>query len=344
MKKIIITILFKLFRINQIDMKKISSTAERYTAIADQTGNIYMVLVSLYLMFSVNGWDPISYVSGLITQWIPNNFGQILVQVCVMFITAKVVYDVIYEWIKQEHFRIWLEENKDIYIDGTWLHIHDKEKVRTGDVIISQDFYTISVDGHNIALPNVETQSHITIENLDESDWNYTMAKIVDDEGENTLHGYYASTHGTNKKTGVHTLTFTSVKGFPIFMSGTFHDLVEAKEQKKTDALGDLRLYKLTEDCFYYDQIVDIDKGRVNYKKLLLLVKDFYNARKEMIEKNKTDFKDYDKFLNDPYMSDITDIIKKHGWYVVPEKEKKETTKETTETNEVKTIEVKTEG
>ena len=43
-------------------------------------------------------------------------------------------------------------------------------------------------------------------------------------------------------------------------------------------------------------------------------------------------------------MSDITDIIKKHGWYVVPEKEKKETTKETTETYEVKTIEVKTEG
>ena len=61
--------------------------------------------------------------------------------------------------------------------------------------------------------------------------------------------------------------------------------------------------------------------------------------------KNKTDFKDYEKFLNDPYMSDITDIIKKHGWYVVPEKEKKETTETNGDkTEEVKTIEVKTEG
>lgn len=334
MDKFILNILFKLFGVKRIHMKKLSSTAQRYTEIAIKTGNIYMIVVSLYLMFSVNGWDPISYVSSLVTRWIPNNFGQILVQVCTMFITAKVVYDIIYEWVKQEHFREWLEENKDIYIDGTWLHIHDKEKVRTGDVIISQDFYTISVDGHNIALPNVENKSQITIDKLDESDWNYTMAKIVDDEGENTLHGYYASTHGTNKKTGVHTLTFTSVKGFPIFMSGTFHDLVEKKEQKKKDSLGDLRLYKLTEDCFYYDKIVDQEKGRVNYKKLLLLIKDFYIARENIVNNKQTDFEDYEKYLDDPYMSDITDIIKKHGWFVLPSEDEKNVNETTNNDNE----------
>lgn len=305
---------FKSKSTQDLSMNKISSTAEHHTKISAEAGNFYMTIVTIYLMFTVNGWDPITYVSQLVTKWIPNNFGQILVQVCAMFFSAKVVYDLIYQYVENNHVEKWQEVNKDIWIKGTWLHIHDKPNVRVGDVLIKQDFYTISVDGHNLALPKVDNVSQITIDSLDESDWNYSMAKIVDDEGENTLHGYYTSLHGSKKKTGMHTLTFTSVKDFPIFMTGTFGDVVEEDGQEVKNALGQLRLHKLVPECPYYGKVMDNKTGRVDYYSLVILINEFYEARQKAKKGLDPEFKEYDTYIKDPFMRDITDVIEKRGW------------------------------
>lgn len=314
MTNILVKLFRKLLKVQPSDMDAISSTAKYRSKIAEEAGSIYMVGVTIYLMFSINGWDPIVYISNKLSSWIPNEFGQVLLEVCLMFLSAKVVYDVIYKLVEDKNFNQWREENKDIWIKGTWLHIHDKAKVRIGDVLINQDLYTISVDGYNLALPQATSKSEISGDVLDVSDWYYSMAKIVDDEGENTLHGYYASIHGRKRKTGMHTLTFGEMKDYPVFMSGSFGDVVEENGQEVSNALGNLRLHKLTPDCPYYERIFKKTTGRVDYYQLVLVINEFYEARQRVIRGEDPQFENYDAYMDDEFMKDITDVIKRRGW------------------------------
>ena len=314
MTNILVKLFRKLLKVQPSDMDEISSTAKYRSKIAEEAGSIYMVGVTIYLMFSINGWDPIVYISNKLSSWIPNEFGQVLLEVCLMFLTAKVVYDVIYKLVEDKNFNQWKEENKDIWIKGTWLHIHDKAKVRTGDVIISQDLYTISVDGYNLALPQAKNRSEITNSTLDVSDWYYSMAKIVDNEGENILHGYYSSIHGRKRKSGMHTLTFGETKGSPVFMSGSSGDVVEENGQEVSNALGNLRLHKLEPTCPYYHRIINKETGRVDYEELVLFINEFYEAYQKAKNNLDPEFENYDIYIEDKYLKDIVDVIDRRGW------------------------------
>lgn len=322
MVDLIVKPLKKLFKIQNPDMDSISSTAEFRSKIADKTGNVYMKFVTIYLMFSINGWDPIVYMRNILFSSIPNDFAKLLLEVCLMFISAKAVYNGLYKLVENRSLNQWKTKNKDIWIKGTWLHVHDKKDVRIGDVLIEQDLYTISVDGNNLALPKANNISEISNKLLDYSDWYYTMAKIVNNENENTLYGYYTSVHGKKRKKGMHALTFGYMNDYPIFLSGTFNDVVEESGQEISKALGELRLYKLSTNCPYYNRIINKKTGRIDYCELVLLINEFYKAHQKALNGEDTQFENYDIYIRDEFLRDIIDVIQRRGWSKPKEVEK----------------------
>lgn len=298
----------------KVDMDSISSTANEHKKIAKEAGAQFMTAVTIYMMFSVNGWDPITYISEYITQWIPNNFGQILVQVLAMFFTATEVYQWIYKRVEQKHYRIWKNNQKNLWVKGVWLHVHDKKKVRVGDVIIQQDFYTIGVTGHNVGVPQAFSLQEVEDSSLDYAKWEYQMAKIFNHaSGDNhTLKGYYENGRARGQtKDGMH--IFDNIEGNnPTYMEGRFGDVVIEGEQEVANSVGELYLYRLSKDCPYYSYIIDKKEQNVNYHQLVLLINEFKRARFEQVYGDIVTADFYQKIAHDPYLLKVVSVLKKY--------------------------------
>lgn len=107
------------------------------------------------------------------------------------------LYIIVY-WAAEKIVKFgWAIKHSDRYIDGAWLHIHDKGNVRVGVVNIEQDFYEIKVEAEN----NRPNTQHNRITN-----WHYIGAEF--DPDTNTavrlLACYYAQRTGEASKQGVH--------------------------------------------------------------------------------------------------------------------------------------------
>lgn len=300
-------------------MSNISSTSIEHQAISKKTATYFMMAVTFYMMFSSSGWDPLTAFCNMITASIPNTFAQILTQVITTVLTSGLLYVIIYERVQANHIGKWKKQHKDHWIKGTWLHVHDKPNVRIGDVIIDQDFFTLAVDGHNVCVPQIRLFEEITKEKLDEADWKYSMAKLVSqNNNEYQLTGYYDNSHGKgHSKDGMHLLDITKVSGYPIFMHGTFGDVVTEDKQEIKNSVGQLRLYRLEETCPYYQRIMNPKTDRVDYKRLVLLVNEFILAKQAKLNNETVEFALYDLIYDDPFLNDVAEVIEKHGWKVI---------------------------
>lgn len=140
--------------------------------------------------------------------------------------------------------RGWKHKNRDIYLQGEWLTIHDKETTKIGVAEIRQNFYEIAVDGRNV---NPTTEDDIT------TSWNYIGACFDPAEREDIrlIGTYFAQRTNQASKQGVHVFReFTpDKKKKTIKMSGYFGDVLKRESDsilEEHDKAGDILFFRMS--------------------------------------------------------------------------------------------------
>lgn len=320
----------RLKRIDFSGMDVVSSTATEHRKIGQTTGKYFMTVVSIYLIISMNGWNPIADFNSFLSEMIPSGFGQIVVQIITMFLSADLLYKIIQHFVTYKHCLEWRSANKNIWVKGLWLHIHDKKKVRVGVVDIDQDFYSITVEGYNVSPKSY---------NMDESRWTHLLGRIVKTDNQHTIYGYYENKHGFDgTKGGMHEFDIlnTSNNQYPIQMKGFFRDLINSKGQDISNSVGEIFLYRLTEETPYYHKIIDNKSGLISYDRLVDEITKYMEKKAKFNEFRKhhpqeklvqDDYFDAEFFayINDPFLRKLETVLNK---YEQQQKEEKEQSKD----------------
>lgn len=137
----------------------------------------------------------------------------------------------------------WKLKNKEYYLKGAWLHIHDKEDVKIGVVDIEQEFFDLSVNAINIAPRSIDPKKNQTT-------WHY-IATDFHPEGsmEDRLVGcYLAHRMGERNKYGVHMFSDIPSDRFPTALKGNFGDIFKIEDKKEAtglDRTGTLYMFKM---------------------------------------------------------------------------------------------------
>ncbi|MBE6590607.1 MAG: hypothetical protein E7646_01030 [Ruminococcaceae bacterium] len=210
-------------------------------------------------------------------------------------------YGVIYYLIYFPYKLIWKLKNKEHYLKGAWLHIHDKEDPKIGVVDIDQEFYDLSVSAKNI---RPGSRNHTE----NQTTW-YYIAADFEPEGsmEDKLVGcYLAHRDGERNKYGVH--LFKDVKknekGYVNHLEGNFGDTFRNEDIRNAngiDRTGKLYLFKMPDCIKKYIEYKNSDS--FNKVKLSCIIDDvnslddtakaeeikntdFYKTLKKVIQKN----------------------------------------------------------
>ena len=161
---------------------------------------------------------------------------------------------VIYEFTCFIYSKTWRKSHKDIWVEGIWLSIHEKEHIRVGTVEISQTYYSITATGNNITPNGYNTvSSYVT-------NWTYLTGIVAHDKNKGVrdyIACYSADKDNGISNNGLHMLNIVQAngKGFPIEMSGRFSDVFKAYGENidaidPRDHCGKLYLFKLvSEPC-----------------------------------------------------------------------------------------------
>lgn len=331
-------------RFKKIDfsgMDVVSSTATERSIIGKSTGKYFMTIVSIYLIISMNGWDPIADFNHMLSTAIPSGFGQIVIQIIASFLTADLLYKLIHHLVTYKHCLDWRSANKNIWVKGLWLHIHDKKKVRVGVVDIDQDFYSIKVEGYNVS-PKAY--------NMDESRWRHLLGRIVQTGNQYTIYGYYENKHGFDgTKGGMHEFDILNTKDdkYPMQMKGFFRDLINSKGQDIANSVGEIFLFRLTEATPYYHKIIDNESGLISYDRLVDEITKYMEKKEKFNEFRKhhpqdrivqDDYFDAEFFayINDPFLRKLETVLNKYEQQQKEEKTKKE---EIEQSKDISTVE-----
>ena len=181
---------------------------------------------------------------------------------------------------------IWIFNHKNIWLKGTWLHIHVKKtdnEIRVGFVDISQNFYTIKASGTNL-YPEFEGAPKQR-----ETSWDYVLGKIFEDDYKRDFIGVYEAADMFNHipRNGIHSLKIElGGNGFPNLMVGKFGDAVELDEQNANGGndSGQLYLFKPSNRCKKYFALGNRNK----------LIYDLHNI---------------DEYSDEPYVCKLKSII-----------------------------------
>lgn len=276
---------------NHFLMDKFDTTGSHYKNITLSASSVYVVVLSIYLVCVQKGLDLHELANSLIEQYIKNDVLITLFQFVVSGISAGVVYTIIYTIVYVHYCRKWKKEHQSVWIKGTWLHIHDKENIRVGVVRIKQNFHSIRVKGYNF-----DPTALNAAEKVMETSWHYSMGKIADDSDNDYVIGYYSATRGINTKSGIHHLRIVSPRDGhdPVTMIGTFHDIVNGKDQKIGDSLGNIYMCKLTKEQAHYKELKSDDDQQLCYR-LAEIIKNrsedymsesYFRRLKEVLEKH----------------------------------------------------------
>lgn len=182
-------------------MKKMSTTEKNksiYNYIYTISGLILVFIIEIYLQLCANG------IKLFTVPGYENKVVNILIEFCIHWIVFSGMYILIYKIVSILTAQIWIRKNKNIWIAGTWLHIHEKDKVRVGIVKIEQDYYNIKAQAMNMDPTKNDKLSDFTT-------WSYCMAQVnhvTEDVGRGFSGFYYAYKNNKGEKNyGIHRLT-----------------------------------------------------------------------------------------------------------------------------------------
>lgn len=240
-------------------LDNIGSTNSEYKNISKITISIFIFLLEFYIVINMNYVDIFSFKN------INSVFFRIILQSIMNLLIFSVSYTVIYHIVKFVYIRIWIYRNKNIWIKGTWLHIHVKDEIRVGTVNFKQNFHTIEAEGHNIYPDGLGYDS------WRETKWKYVFGKIKDSNLPYTdLIGFYRAGHAGSQdaKDGIHSLEIDdSKKGrLTTKMTGLFKDTVKKGDVVTDDKVGDLFLFRAEDELLEY--LRNNSNGPINYHRL----------------------------------------------------------------------------
>lgn len=196
-------------------------------------------------------------------------------------------------WLFSVIYKKWWERaHKDYYLEGIWLHIHDKENPRTGLVQINQDFYNIdTVKAINVD-PNADDPAKR------QTEWEYIGNTFKPAPIDYLVSCYSALRRDTSGKYGVHVFSNPEIseKGYPVKVKGRFGDIIKKENLHTTevyDKTGKLYLFKLSKD--------GIDLSKKEIKELLRNPSRLANIN------------NYEKLKNSEYGKILNQVMEKNG-------------------------------
>lgn len=270
-------------------MKKMSTTEKNksiYNYIYTISGLILVFIIEIYLQLCANG------IKLFTVPGYENKVVNILIEFCIHWIVFSGMYILIYKIVSILTAQIWIRKNKNIWIAGTWLHIHEKDKVRVGIVKIEQDYYNIKAQAMNMDPTKNDKLSDFTT-------WSYCMAQVnhvTEDVGRGFSGFYYAYKNNKGEKNyGIHRLTIICNKtGYPSFLHGNFYDTFKIKSNVINSAnanehCGALSFFKPSKQCLQY-----LISGGSEMDRL-----------KELLYQP--------DFSNEPYVRELKNVLKKHN-------------------------------
>ncbi len=242
-----------------------------------------ILVIQIYVLCITNGLDLVNF------SWIENRILSVIVQVLVQIIGFGVINVFIFWCAFKVKERAWIKANKQMMLQGRWLHIHDKDNVRIGVVTIHQRFSAVDVKAFNIApkAPGISDSGR--------TKWEYLNARIYPPELSGIeFFGCYVSRkkNGTINQ-GVHIFDTVDVdaNGYPVRMMGSFCDTFRVAEEKVEDIQdrkGQIAMYKMTPAL---EKII-YGAGGVNYEALAAIADNpscadepFVQALQEIIKK-----------------------------------------------------------
>lgn len=212
------------------------------------SSGLMMFLLTIYFVFSNCGFDFLNM------DFIENETIQIIANILIQFIGTVGINVCIYGLVYKIFEFSWKKNNKDIYIKGEWLTIHNKENVRIGIANIHQSFKTIKAEAYNIS-PKVDG-----IKQKPKSNWEYSCVSLSSQQlvGIKLL-GCYVSKKDNENIMGVHQIDLIdineSIDIYPYMMSGKFCDTVKNSGKKLiniNDNIGEIYFYKMTPEIKNY--------------------------------------------------------------------------------------------
>ena len=164
---------------------------------------------------------------------------------------------------------MWKKIHSEVYYEGMWLHIHEKDPVRIGTVKITQNFYDLSAEAVNVGVNCKEDEISDT-----KTNWSYYNA-IVDPGGKEGRKGdvriagcYIAHKKGSNiYNHGIHLFDDDDPdNGTPYLLKGKFSDVLslEGVEKNISNKTGKIYLIKMSPAIADYICI----NGRIDFVKL----------------------------------------------------------------------------
>jgi len=245
-------------------MNDIGETNQHYKAISALSISITLALLQAYLMLIFSGLDLFNF------SMLQSDALRYIVQVVLQLIIFAGLYAAVYFIVKTVYCRKWIKENKHIWVQGTWLHIHSKNNIRVGTVEIEQNFNTISAQGHNICPKGGQAPG----QKRKITTWYYTMAQVMDDKLARDFLGCYTAQEmeTMTSKDGIHMLKILPPKGDEAAnqMLGSFRDTFRVSERELLDIgdhAGQLYFFRLSPEMekylcdpkgFRYDLLEDV--------------------------------------------------------------------------------------
>lgn len=248
----------------RVKMDKVGKTNEIYKEIYQKSFSAVMIVMTIYTVLR-------SVFSDAIEIWNTESLFLTIILNILSVIPASAICYIVYKCIYVLTVRCWVNEHKNIYVKGVWLHIHAKETIRVGRVKINQNFYSITAkNGLNVS-PEIDEINP----NHECTDWEYYMGEVFDDTTVRDFIGCYkAKRHRTDiQNDGIHVLQIVKCdnKGFPIYLRGRFSDTVKITKEdviSTEEHAGELFLFRPSKKLMdYLNNVDDIeDRLRNLYK------------------------------------------------------------------------------
>lgn len=276
----------------KVRMDHIHNEYDIYEYIFKRCAEIMILLVDFYVIFITNYGADFKFVQNPLVRVIL----QFVFQVVIFLVASLLIYALCYK----ETTKTWRKKHRKQWVQGEWLHIHDKKSVRVGYVNIRQRFSSIEVyDAVNVT-PNV-----VGIQKKGKTKWGYQSAAFLTDHTDHfeLLCCYEAKSDGAPKP-GIHHFDECMVDddGTPCQIKGTFSDTwksLERSKVSKNDAGGDIYLYKITDKIRPFIT----DGKNIDYNKIANIL-------------------DNEELKDEPFCIKLDEVIRKYGYTPMHEMEK----------------------
>ena len=230
---------------------------EVYKRVFMISSSVMLILLQIFVILVSNGIDVANF------PFIKNSMIRVILQFSIQIVFFSLISVIVYHIVLKIEEALWINSHRAYWLQGIWLHIHEKPNVRVGVVDIKQKFYYLEVHGENIR-PNLTRVTEIRRTNWDYIDTKFDLTKHIEFVGNYTAMKY----NSDDPNYGAH--IFNNVDkdkdGWPIAMYGKFGDIfkINLENIDKTDKAGGIYFFKLNDKIKKY---IESD-NRIDYMKL----------------------------------------------------------------------------